>query len=265
MAWTRESIKNYAKDFLRKYYWKAFLVCLVVTILGGGVRNNNRTKIIKEYKPKKQIERFIKNEVDLKSKDKLIDSINKSIKKSPILTIPKFLIKTVFSLVFGIFALLMLILKITVGYSLEVGKNRFFLKGFKGDANAGNLVSAFNPSEYIGVVKTQFLRHLYTFLWSLLFVIPGIIKSYEYSMVPYILAEYPNLSTDEVLQISKDMTYGHKMDMFILDLSFIGWYFLGSLLFGIGILFVDPYKEATYARLYNVLAGNDDIGGKVFV
>lgn len=55
------------------------------------------------------------------------------------------------------------------------------------------------------------------------------------------------------------MTRGHKWEMFVLDLSFMGWYLLGGLLFGIGVFFVDPYNEATYARLYNVLSGNDDI------
>ena len=64
---------------------------------------------------------------------------------------------------------------------------------------------------------------LYTFLWSLLLLIPGIVKAYEYRMVPYLLADYPELSTEEAFRISREMMNGEKMNTFILDLSFIGW------------------------------------------
>lgn len=82
---------------------------------------------------------------------------------------------------------------------------------------------------------------------------------YEYSMVPYILSEESNLPPNEVIRKSREMTKGHKMDMFILDLSFFGWYLLGVLFFGIGGIFVNPYKEATIARLYNILSDNSEI------
>lgn len=95
------------------------------------------------------------------------------------------------------------------------------------------------------------------FLWSLLLVIPGIVKLIEYSFVPYILAEDPNINTREALRISKQITYGHKWDIFVLRLSFLGCDFLGAVLFGIGGIFVRPYKEATYASLYYKLSNRD--------
>lgn len=90
-------------------------------------------------------------------------------------------------------------------------------------------------------------------LWTLLLIIPGIIKSYAYRMVPYILADNPEISHKRAIEISNAMTYGQKFDIFVLDLSFIGWYILGALALGIGVLFVNPYVNATEAELYLVL------------
>lgn len=149
------------------------------------------------------------------------------------------------------------ILALTVNFALEVGLSRFFLDGFKGEIAVGKIFSTFNSDEYFSIVKTQLRRRIYEVLWTLLFIIPGIIKSYEYRLVPYILAEEPNLPSKEVISRSRELTYGHKMDIFVLDLSFIGWILLGALLCGLGIFFVVPYIDATNARLYNVLAGND--------
>lgn len=78
-------------------------------------------------------------------------------------------------------------------------------------------------------VWTLFLMKLYTFLWSLLLIIPGIVKSYEYRMVPYLLADCPDLSTEDAFRISREMMDGEKMNAFILDLSFIGWKILSSI------------------------------------
>ena len=99
----------------------------------------------------------------------------------------------------------------------------------------------------------NFLMGLYTILWALLFIIPGIVKAYEYTCVPYILAQHPDMNYREVLSYSKSMTNGHKFDIFVLRLSFIGWEFLGALLFGIGVLFVTPYIELTNGEMYAYL------------
>ena len=90
---------------------------------------------------------------------------------------------------------------------------------------------------------------------GLLFVIPGIVKSFEYTCVPYILAEHPEMDYREVLALSKQMTDGYKVEIWILGLSFIGWNLLGTLLLGIGTLFVIPYIELTNGEMYAFLRG----------
>ena len=96
---------------------------------------------------------------------------------------------------------------------------------------------------------------LYTLLWSLLFVIPGIIKMYSYSMTSYILADHPEMKPKEALEASSVMMEGHKMDLFILDLSFFGWYLLVGLTFGLAALYVGPYVSATRALFYEAIKG----------
>ena len=98
---------------------------------------------------------------------------------------------------------------------------------------------------------------LYTFLWSLLFIIPGIVKSYSYAMTPYILLDRPELSATEALKESEKMMNGHKMELFILDLSFIGWILLSMLTCGILVLYVEPYMMATKSAFYLELKGPD--------
>lgn len=257
--WNRREIKEYAKDFLRKHYWKAFLVCLIATLLGGGgsAGGGGGNDYDNNYNDGTsfEVDDYYQEGTYNFSENDMVERFNK----------PPFNFATRrFSLLsvltggaIGIIAILFFVLLVTIGFAIEVGKSRFFLRGFEGDARIKTLFSTFNSEEYLPIVKTQFLRGLYTLLWTLLFIIPGIIKTYEYRLVPYILAEDANLSSSEVITMSREMTHGHKMDMFILDLSFIGWYLLGALLFGIGVLFVDPYVEATNARLYNILSGND--------
>ena len=100
----------------------------------------------------------------------------------------------------------------------------------------------------------MFFRGLYTFLWSLLFIIPGIIKSYEYRMIPYLLAENPEMDMEEAFSLTRQMMTGDKANTFILDLSFIGWNLLSALTLGIlSIFYVNPYQHLTNAQLYEVL------------
>lgn len=97
------------------------------------------------------------------------------------------------------------------------------------------------------------LTAFFTFLWSLLLYIPGIIKAISYSMAPYILAENPELTARQALNLSKEITYGHKMELFVLGLSFIGWLLLGAVTCGLALIYVAPYMEATYANFYNTI------------
>lgn len=104
-----------------------------------------------------------------------------------------------------------------------------------------------------GNILLGFMHSLFIFLWSLLFVIPGLIKTYSYSMCFYIKNENPEKDWKECLQESQEMMKGHKWQLFCLDLSFIGWYIVGALCFGIGSFFVIPYQQMSYANFYLAL------------
>lgn len=120
-----------------------------------------------------------------------------------------------------------------------------------GTPAAGDSFSGFD--DFWSAFKVTFLTGLYTFLWSLLFIIPGIIKSFSYSMAMYILAENKGKSARECIEESKKMTDGHKMDLFVLGLSFLGWSFLFVISLGIAGIWVIPYINATYTNAYYYL------------
>lgn len=105
--------------------------------------------------------------------------------------------------------------------------------------------------DYGGNVLMMFLISLYTALWSMLFVVPGIVKGYSYSLAMYIKSENPQISASQAIELSKKMTNGRKMDLFVLDLSYIGWFLLSGITFNIlGILYVLPYYQAAKAFAY---------------
>lgn len=111
--------------------------------------------------------------------------------------------------------------------------------------------NAFDGFEnFWGAFKVTFFTGLFTFLWSLLFVIPGIIKAFSYSMAMYVLAENKDIGALEAIKKSKEMMKGHKMELFVLELSFIGWALLAALTFGIAYIWVYPYMYTTLANFY---------------
>lgn len=110
------------------------------------------------------------------------------------------------------------------------------------------------------IFLTGLLQGIYTFLWSLLLIIPGIIKSYSYSMTPYILSDDPEIRYDAAIEKSMGMMKGHKAKLFLLDLSFIGWFILCLLTLGIGCLWLGPYVETSHAKFYeDLLAENNEL------
>ena len=98
-----------------------------------------------------------------------------------------------------------------------------------------------------------FLVALFVFLWSLLLVIPGIIMAYAYSMTIFISNDNPELSAMDAIKKSRELMNGHKMDLFLLDLSFIGWILLACLTMGIGFIFLQPYIDTAHAEFYREL------------
>ncbi len=105
------------------------------------------------------------------------------------------------------------------------------------------------------------LVSLFTALWSLLFVVPGIVKFYSYSQAYNIKAGHPEYDWRACINASKEMMQGHKAELFVLDLSFLGWYILGALCLGFGTLWVYPYHFAARTVFYDKLKGETDLGG----
>lgn len=146
--------------------------------------------------------------------------------------------------------LLSVLYSIFIAAPISVGQARFFIENRTEASRFEALFYCFRKGCYINIVKTIFLRDLYITLWTFLFVIPGIYKAYQYAMIPYILAENPTMPHHEVLQLTKELTNNNKLDMFILDLSFIGWYIACAFTCGIGYFFLAPYIYATGTELY---------------
>lgn len=147
--------------------------------------------------------------------------------------------------------LIVLVAKVFVGNLLKMGGYRFFILNQTAQPGIGTLLDGFRSGHYVNIVLTMFLRDLFTTLWSLLLVVPGIVKHYEYLMVPYIIAENPAMDYKEAFQISKQMMDGEKMEAFIMDLSFLGWYLLSAVICGLlAIFYVNPYVQASFAEMY---------------
>ena len=105
-------------------------------------------------------------------------------------------------------------------------------------------------NNWVHNVGAMLLTTVYVFLWTLLLIVPGIIKGISYGMTPFILAEKPELSAKEAIDLSMEMMEGHKMEFFMLWLSFIGWCLLGLLTLGIGYLWIMPYMYTATAAFY---------------
>lgn len=122
-----------------------------------------------------------------------------------------------------------------------------FSKGVKPEIN--EVFSHFN--ELLPALKVSLLSYLHIVLWSLLLVVPGIIKAFAYSQIYYVLAENPGIGAREALKKSEEMMAGHKMELFFLSLSFVGWMILGSFTFGILYVWLIPYMQTTLTHFYN--------------
>lgn len=263
--WERSQLKENAKNFLRKGYWIPFAVSLIIALITNGpqiyTNFNNIHKTFSEPSYEREFHENYYSETDWTSEDlstsitTLWDDIKEELGTGFILTFLGIFIAIFFvTLVFSIAIQVLLI------NPLIVGSKKFFLEGAKsGEQNFSHLGYAFKSNHFGKVIKTMFMTGLFRFLWTLLLVIPGIIKKYAYAMVPYIISEEPDLPYNEAIERSIEMTRGHKWNMFVLDLSFLGWYLLGFLACFIGTFFVHPYYNATYAELYLALKSNSYI------
>lgn len=231
--WSREIIKSNAKTALRGKYLSAFFACAAVAIIAGLVTFLTYKSRVNYLKIQFNPLIYYKEIIEQSGVQSLISLI---------------------SVLYGIF----------IGYPLTIGLARFFVRNRFGSTDFRNIFSGFKYG-WIDSVGAMFVTRLFIILWALLLIIPGIIKALEYSMVSYILSDNPHLPGSRARQISRAMTDGQKGSIFVLSLSFIGWFLLAAVVGGIvmavnkiaGIvvsylcyLAIEPYINASFAELY---------------
>lgn len=247
--WDRRELKRVGKAAFQANYWRSLLSALLLSVLTGGAAlfgGSSRINIDLDGKLEDFFE-ALKNLFNGETAEKAFSGVSESVRN------PWFI-----ALLAGGVSLAVIIsvlVRIFVQNPLEVGGSRFFRENVPaGTGKLSALKEGF--ARYGHVFLTLFLRDLFQWLWSLLFVIPGIIKSYSYRMVPYIVKDEPDLSAREVINRSREMMRGNKWGAFVMDLSFLGWYILGALTFGVlNVFWVDPYYQNSRAALYVKLKG----------
>lgn len=210
--WDRGIIKSNAKTALHGRYWTAFLVSLLALILTKGLS--------------------------------YVDSWHSY--SNLIFHVENALQETGGSRGLSLVAFLFFIF---IGAPILIGQARFYVHNRFGSTDAGVLFSGFSR-DYLNGVGAMFVTNLFIGLWYLLLIIPGIVKTVQYSLVSYILSDNSAMPGSRARQISRMLTDGEKGAIFVFWLSFLGWYILGAIPCGIGILFVNPYFDASMAELY---------------
>lgn len=267
--WTRAQLKQKGKFAFQRNYWKTVLISLILTaLLGGSSAAGSISSSVSSVLPAKETyvttgsytyhdtyEEFddVFGEFDEEIYDDTLDQelLDDGMDTVMVVAVLTFLI--VFLIVFIVIMAVALLLDAFLFCPLEVGCRRYFLMNLNNQAEVKEMAYGFDHN-YKNIVKTMFLRDIFTILWSLLFIIPGIVKSYEYRMIPYLLAENPQMTKNEAFAISKQMMTGQKWKAFVLDLSFLGWEILSIFTFGLlDIFYVGPYRNMTWAALYEAL------------
>lgn len=250
--WNRKELKKTGKARFKANYWRCFLVGLILMFITGGFNNSgirftNKGDAANPAAGGKIIEFSSPNEQLNEAVSEISDEINLSSGSAVAAFIG--IVAIVLILVLGI----ALCLEAFLLGPIEVSCRKFFVDNLKEQGMLSALGRGFDVN-YLNVVKTMFLLTIRLILWTLLLIVPGIIKGYEYRMVPYLMAEDPNMSGKEAFAKSKEMMHGNKWDTFVLDLSFIGWEFLGVITLGLlKAVYVKPYEEQTFAALYETL------------
>ena len=261
MMWTRKELKERAKEALKRNYWKIVLVSLIGMLIGGGLGSSGISgggSDIRDMASDNVKEHFTEHEnddVDWEGAEAVLDDIQMDIRPQDIVAVAFTVI--VVLIVAAIVLAIGIALDVLLLNPVHVGINRFMVKSLDDTARIAEVGYTFDHN-YKNGVKVMFFKDLYVVLWSLLFIVPGIYKAYQYRMVPYILGENPDMTYQEVLQRSKDMMDGQKWDAFVLDLSFILWHMLGGITCGLAeIFYVAPYVNLTDAALYSRLSRKD--------
>lgn len=241
--WTNSMLKENAKAALKNFYWIAVLASLIFSLLagGGGGSTSSGGSSGTDTSDSSYYEEMFEDELfggsaSIAEEEATADGI-----LAAAVGIAGTVVLVIIAIAF--------VYSFFVANIITVGHNKFYIDARQGDAKLGNLFANFRSGTYMATVKTMFVMNIKIFLWSLLFIIPGIIKTYEYFLVPYILADNPTIDRKRAFEISKQTMNGEKMNLFGLSLSFIGWFILGAITI-IGTIFVNPYYYATLAEFY---------------
>lgn len=269
--WTRKELKTKAKEVVKLNYWKCVLASIVLAIAIGGL-NTSLDVDTDDFDQARRIQKELNENGSLVGKttdetDKILDGIDQikenveeqiqkdveSDDEMPVAAVV-FLI-----LVIGIAVCVIIVIVGSVSIfllnPLQIGGRRFFVVNLNEQAQPKELGHGFTE-QYMRNVKAMFLADLKIFLWGLLFIIPGIVKHFEYMMVPYLLAMDNEITPKEALEKSSEMMKGQKWNAFVLKLSFLGWDILSILTCGmLSIFYVNPYQFQTEAALFEALNG----------
>ena len=277
--WNRAELKGKAKFSFKRNYWKSVLISLLLALIVGGggtgassaassfrsgMNNGYHSSQDSDYSDIYDYDEYDYDDYD--DYEGSIDDFEQGFKEgmsdySPVGWMATLAIFGItFIIIFILIMTAVILIDVFICNPVEVGCKRYFLRNLNEKAQVGNIGYAFD-NNYKNITKTMFFRDLYTVLWTLLLIIPGIVKSYEYQMIPYLLAENPQMTKEQAFAESKRMMTGQKWRAFVLDLSFIGWNILSALTLGIlGIFYVQPYMDATHAALYEALRYGNPYG-----
>lgn len=227
----RVELKQRGKAAFMTNYWKCVLAAFLISLLTAGYTGGDIT--------------YNYNQSPAGLNNGVVDLEGSSV----------FSFYSALTVISAVSLIIALLLNAFVFNVIEAGGAKFFVENSRGgNPGVGELFSLFNSGNYMNIVNVMFFRDLYLCLWYLCLIIPGVMKTYEYQMIPYILAFHPDASRQDVFAKSKEMMTGNKMNSFVLDLSFIGWDLLAVVTFGIlEVFYVAPYKQAAHAELYNFL------------
>ena len=211
-------IRLKARESLKGEYWYAVLTAFVASIFGALLVNGGSFSVNVE-------ERF----------SELVTNLPSIIKW--------------YLMIVGSAAGALSLVNLILGGVIQVGYADYLLK--QHDREIHSTKDIFSKFDYFAQGFLQLLlRNIFTALWTLLFIIPGIVKSFAYAMTPFIMAENPDMSAKEAIKLSQEKMMGHKGELFWLGLTFFGWSLLATLTGGIGYIFLNPYMNAAYAAFY---------------
>ena len=294
--WKRKNLKDKAKKAVKNNYWTAVVLCFVITILTGEYGNSitgiwqSGDSVLPDYVIT-QNQYLIENEIskdniaEIQEKQEKIEEITKNLTENQLKMVntiksnlnsltksQKYIYKiwdaielfimnqNLLGIAYVLIAIIAILYIILLAEPLLVAERRYFIiASEKENTKMGVMKEIFKRKNWSNVAVIMLFKSFYNFLWYLT-IIGGIIKTYEYRMIPYLLAENPDMNKKEAFARSKQMMKGNKWKTFILDLSFILWEILSTVTFGLlDILYVNPYKIATSVELYKTLKENNNV------